>query len=227
MSRFFSILVATFISVLAALAGWDYVKSHLAELEAERIAAEAKSKIQEKRAVIKRMADGIKYEWKVEEQTNPVTGEIVATATRFSEEIDSAVTFRCYGLKQKTFDTLIVFPKEVQWSSNDRGFYSDMHFKIDGGELLVVRVAKNSPSVAIPVLEFINAEEKSLGITSLKELYESHNKAVRGFKKIGTASKFAASISDGTVYQQTIEIDLAGIESAIKPVLAMCGRDEI
>ena len=83
-----------------------------------------------------------------------------------------------------------------------------MKFKLDGGELTEILVHRNSSSVAVPYLADFLKDEKE----------------VREFKKVGSASLFEASITDGTIYEQTISIDLNGINEAIKPVLALCGK---
>lgn len=228
MGRFFSILIATFISVLGALATWHFAQAFLAQQEAEKVAAAVNATQEETKKAVGKIVDQIKYEWKVEERTNPVTGEKVATATRFSEDIASAVTFRCYGLNMKRFDVLISFPNDVDWNSYKGDFHSEMKFRVDDGELSEIQVDRSSSSVVVPdIKEVANAEKEYSEYPSLLKAYRENNKNILEFKRIGNASKFAATIPDGTIYQQTISIDLEGVQEAIKPVLDLCGKDSI
>ena len=228
MERFFSILVATFISVLGALAVWHAIENHFAKLDAEKVAAatEMEKKVAAETAQI--ALDEIRYEWKSEERVNPVTGEKVLTATRFSEDIGSALTFRCYGLKEKRFDILVSFPDDVDWSSYNGDYFSHMKFRVDGGDLTVMRVNRSSSSVAVPDIEETKDFEKRYAkLTALLAQAREQNKTIQEFKRIGTASLFMASIPNGTIYQQSISIDLEGIQEAIRPVLDLCGKDSI
>lgn len=228
MGRFISILVATFISVLAALATWHFAQEHLAKLKADEIAAVAKAADDAVKEVADEIAHKIKYEWKVEKRTNPVTDEKVVTATRFSEDIASALTFRCYGLNKKRFDVLVSFPESVDWNSHKGDYYTEMKFKVDGSDLAAIRVERSSSSVAVPDLEEVeNVEKEYRKYPSLLKSYREKNRQIREFKKIGNASTFAASIPDGTIHQQTISIDLTGVEEAIRPVLDLCGKESI
>lgn len=228
MGRFISILIATFISVLGALATWHFTQAYFAQIEAEKVAAVVESTKVETEKVVEKIVDRIKYEWNVEERVNQVTGEKVATATRFSEDIGSAVTFRCYGLDKKRFDILVSFPDAVDWNSYKGDYYSEMKFRVDKGDLSVLRVNRSSSSVTVPNLEEVeNVEKEYRKYPSLLKSYKKKNKQIREFKRIGSASIFEASIPDGTIYKQTISIDLGGIQEAIKPVLALCGKDSI
>ena len=221
MGRFFSILIATFISVLAALTTWHFTQKYLTSLAVEQaaervgeldngVAAEKSIENQpESKEVVAEIGDRMRYEWTFNERTNPVTGEKVATATRLSEDTGGAITFRCYGMGAKYFDVLVSFPNPIEWSVS-RGAYASMWFRIDDGKLFEFFVDRNSSSVALP------------DINKLKDRAER-----REFKKIGGAALFRASIPDGTLYQQTISIDLSGIEDAIAPVLALCGKTAI
>lgn len=223
MGRFFSILIATFLSVLCALATWHYAEHYLAELEVKEVAAVVDAKKEESQKVAKEIVDRIKYEWKLEERTNPVTGERVATATRFSEDIGSAITFRCYGLEKKRFDVLVSFPEGIDWHSSE----AEMKFRIDKGELTTIKTGRTSSSTAVPQIEEVNVEKESLGLSFLKKRYQKQNSAVLEFKRIGGANIFEASIPDGTIYQQVISIDLEGVQDALKPVLSLCGKETI
>jgi hypothetical protein len=197
MGRFISILIATFISVLAALASWHYAEAYLARMVAEDAAKDVVA------------GNQFKYEWKSEVRTNPVTGAKAATATRFSEDTKAAITFRCHG--DRSFDVLVSFPDAVEWSSYRGDSFSSMEFRIDGGKLFKILADRSSSSVAVPNLSSYLKDEPE----------------VREFKKIGKAKKFEASISDGTIYDQTLSIDLDGIEDALAPVLSLCGKSGV
>jgi len=228
MARFFSILVATFLSVLCALATWDYVENYLKNLEAKRVAVVIDAKNKKVEKVTKEIVDRIRYEWKVEERTNPVTGEQAITATRFSENIGSAVTFRCYGLKEKRFDILVSFPDGIDWSSYKGSYSAQMKFRVDKGKLSVLSVNRSSTSTAVPELkEKKNIEKEYKKYPSLLKIYREKNRNIREFKRIATASLLEASIPDGTIYQQVISIDLEGVADALKPVLSLCKKNEL
>ena len=228
MGRFFSILIATFLSVLCSLTAWHYVERYLVAVEAKEIAAVVDAKKEVSQEIAKNIVDSIRYKWKIEERTNPVTGEQVVTATRFSEDIGSALTFRCYGLEKKQFDVLVSFPEGIEWNSY-RGHYSSMmKFKIDSGELSSITVDRSSSTVAVPELDEVeNVEKEYKKYPSLLEEYRNKNKQIREFKRIAAASVFEASIPDGTIYQQVISIDLEGVQDAVKPVLSLCGKETI
>jgi hypothetical protein len=227
MGRFFSILIATFLSVLCALATWRYAENYLEGLEAKKIAAVIEAKNKKVENVTKEIVDSIRYEWKVEERTNPVTGEQVTTATRFSENIGSAITFRCYGLKKKRFDILVSFPDAIEWNSYKGSYSADMKFRVDKEKLSVLSVNRSSTSTAVPELkEKKNIEKEYKKYPSLLKIYREENRNIREFKRIASASLFEASIPDGTIYQQTISIDLEGVENALKPVLSLCEKNK-
>lgn len=228
MGRFISILVATFISVLGALASWHFAQEYFAQLKAEKVAVVAEAADKAVKEVAEEIVRKIKYEWKVEERINPITDEKVVTATRFSEDIASALTFRCYGLNKKRFDVLVSFPESVDWDSYKGDYYADMKFKVDGGDLAEIRVDRSSSSVAVPDLTEVEIVEKEYReYPSLLKRYREKNRHIREFRKLGNAGVFAASIPDGTIHQQTISIDLDGVEEAIKPVLDLCGMQSL
>lgn len=222
MKGFFSILIATFISVLGALATWNFAQAYLAKREGETVPKATSVSTAEDAQAAEKAIDRIKYEWKLEERTNTVTGEKVSTATRFSEDIGSSVTFRCYGLSKKRFDILISFPSSIHWDSYKGEYYSEMKFRVDNGELSRIRLDRSAPSVGAPNIEEAENFEKEYS-----EYYMEKNRQIRAFKAIGKASAFAASVPNGTIYEQTISIDLSGVEEAIKPVLSLCGKDSI
>lgn len=228
MGRFLSILIATFISVLCALATWHYFERYLSKLEAEKVASVIDAKAEESKATTKAVVDRIRYKWKVENKTNPVTDEKVVTATRFSEDVGSAIAFRCYGIGKKTFDVMVSFPKAIDWSLYQGNYSTDIKFRVDKGDLSEIMVNRSSSSVAIPELtEVDNLEREYKAYPSLLESYRKNNASIREFKRISEATLFEASISDGTIFHQVISINLEGIKDAIKPVLSLCGKAKL
>ena len=224
MKSFLIILISTFISVTGALATWHSAQIYLADSEAVKAAEVIDGRMAETKREPKTVASERKNAWKVEERTNPVTGERVATAIRFSEDIRSAVTFRCYGLDNKRFDILVSFPEAIDWNKGT----AEMKFKVDGGETSSIRIERNSSSVAVPDINEVADVEKEYGrYPSLLKSFTEKNDQIRAFKKIGSASLFEASVPDGTIYQQTISINLGGVQQAIQPVLALCGKAAI
>jgi len=223
MGKFFTISLAVFVSVLGALATWYYVEKYLNTIESQKLNAQVEAIASAEKEIVKE----ITYVWKVEEKTNAVTGEQVATATRFSEDIGSAVTFRCYGLKNKRFDVLVSFPEPIDWNNYKGSFYAEMKFRLDKKSLSAIKVDRSSSSVAAvtDLKEKKNIEQEYKKYPSLLEIYSKENAGIKSFKSIANAELFEASIPDGTIFQQVISINLQGIQDALKPVLSLCEKE--
>ena len=152
-----------------------------------------------------------KYSWNTDTKTNPVTGAQATTVTRFSEDIDGAITFRCYEMQGKHLDVLISFPESVDWSRNTysaTGYSAILAFRLDKGNIYKLSTTKSSQKIG-----------------SIDFLYESES--YTAFKEIAKSTLFEASIADGTIYEQTISIDVSGIQAALKPVLTLCGKEAL
>ncbi|MFC1578976.1 hypothetical protein ACFL3Y_01145 [Pseudomonadota bacterium] len=222
MNKFIIILVSTFISFTAALATWDFAKSYLIAQEAARLMelAEAESdKADEEEQASEDAVSRLIDSWQTEVKKNPVTGAIAMTASRLAEEPGGGITFRCYGRVDKRFDVLISFPKDVSWFSYKGKTTREMMFRLDEGELATMVLIRNSPAVGVPILE----AEETYGL----ETIERTNSGAKTFKNITSSTLFEASIQDGTIYDQTMRINLTGIKEAVQPVLDLCNKDSI
>ncbi len=221
MKKLISAGLVAFISFWAALTVHDYIKEYMVAKEASKAKAQAQERIRGESQAAEENVKKVIYSWKSDSKVNPVTGDQVATVTRFSGDIDGAITFRCYGRESKVFDILVSFPDDVEWQS---GYMSGsqitlMDFRLDRGELNRLLVNRSSQKVA-SISDSKATKQQALDAPSLYA-------APMAFKGIADATIFEASIGNGTIFDQTVSIDVSGIKEALKPVLSLCGKESI